>query len=349
MSSGRRVPGTDPPQPAADDVELGEHRRDEALLGELPADGLVHGRVGRGEVEAAAAAVAVRRDREGGGARRRQAMTHRVEDREVQEVLVVGVVEGVAAVVVAGLEHPGDDQAVGGEDQRRRQLPQQLGGDRHLAPAADDLEDVAVVGLRDDGLRQEVRQALPQLDRARGNVTGPGPDRDLDHPQALGAVEQRQPQAAAVRRLAGGAVDRAGAEAAPGDGPVDGQRVAHGDVLARDRHEHPLLVVDEVEDEVLAPGAPCLLRRHLREVGGGAQVGAAQDLREELRGDVRVDGHPLRLYPGQRRGGPAAPAGPQRGAPPSSSASSPASSSTGTPRRSAFSSLDAPGASPATT
>jgi hypothetical protein len=61
-------------------------------------------------------------------------------DADVQNTLVDGVVQGVAAVVVARLQHPCDHESLSGEDQRRGELPQQLGGNRHRPLASGRLE-----------------------------------------------------------------------------------------------------------------------------------------------------------------------------------------------------------------
>ena len=63
--------------------------------------------------------MAVRTDQEGGQDGAVQAMPHGVEDGEVEDARVEGVVETVAADLVGGFEQPSDGHPRGTERQRR--------------------------------------------------------------------------------------------------------------------------------------------------------------------------------------------------------------------------------------
>jgi hypothetical protein len=71
--------------------------------------------------------VAVRGERERRHAGGCQAVPDAVEDAEVQRVAVDGVVVGVAADVVGGLQRRGDHDVLGGQRRWRDHRAQQLG------------------------------------------------------------------------------------------------------------------------------------------------------------------------------------------------------------------------------
>src|SRR3954468_19113575 len=83
-----RVPCADPGQAPGLEVQLGDDGRHVPVAGELVADGSVHRGVGLQEPVALPAAVSVGREREGGHARRRQAVAHGVEDADMQDAVV---------------------------------------------------------------------------------------------------------------------------------------------------------------------------------------------------------------------------------------------------------------------
>jgi hypothetical protein len=118
-------------------------------------------------------------------------MAHAVEDREVQDALVERVVEGVAADVVAGLQHRAEHEVIGGQDERWDQLPQQLAGHRHRLLSARELEEVAVHALGRDQDRAEVGIALADRQgRLRQRLLAVQ-ERDLHRAEPLRAVQQR--------------------------------------------------------------------------------------------------------------------------------------------------------------
>jgi hypothetical protein len=234
------VAGGDAAVDAGGGVELREQGCHEGAV-VLGADPLVDRAVGVRQFQAGAAGVAVRVQGERGQGARADAVADGVEDRDVDDVAVRGVVEGVAADVVAGFEDRGDHGVVGGEGQRRQLVPDDLGGELHGEAAAGALDRVAVEAAAGDQLGDQGGDDVQVAAEALGGLPL---QPDLDHAEALGAVQQRQPQAGV---LVGGA---GCAEGLAGEGAVDlaGLVVAGGAVQGPERH---LLVVDHQRGDLL--------------------------------------------------------------------------------------------------
>jgi hypothetical protein len=154
------VTGAYPGQQPGVEVELGNQRRDEPAVRELPSDRLVHRGIRLQQRTATTPAVPVGRQRERGDACGREPVPHGVEDGDVQHPVVDRVVQRVAAVVVARLEHRRQREPVGREHERRSEAPHQLGCDRHRLPPTGHLKGVSVGRLRDDEDGDEMRVAL---------------------------------------------------------------------------------------------------------------------------------------------------------------------------------------------
>ena len=212
-----------------------------------------------------------------------QPVADRVEDREMDDVLVDRVVERVATVVVRRLHHRGDDQAVAREGRgwqhRREQLRTQL----HRSGPLHDVEGIAVHALRQDHLRrgmavplEQAHQALRQLDGAVDRHLG------LQRPHPVGPVDDRH-EGAQVSGLGPGRREDAGT----GEGAtrhrslevlVAGIRMSG----ARDRDESRLLEVDQVDDDAArAEGTLQLLGDHVTDPRRLRHVRAGQHALEE--------------------------------------------------------------------
>ena len=97
------MPGVHPAEHTGDGVELAHLGGGEpARIGRGQHIVHVHVEVGQGRV--GPPAVPIRRQHDGGHRGRLQPVAHGVEDRQVQDVVVEGVVEAVATHVVGGLE-----------------------------------------------------------------------------------------------------------------------------------------------------------------------------------------------------------------------------------------------------
>ena len=137
-------------------------------------------------VETGAAGIAVRVQGQRGQGAGPDAVPDRVEQPDVQDVAVGGVVERVAAHVVAGLEDGGDHRPVDRVGQRWQLVPDDLGGQLHGLAAPGVLDRVAVAAPAHDQLGDQRGDRLEHVD-----VGGPGVH--LEHAEALGPVQQRQP------------------------------------------------------------------------------------------------------------------------------------------------------------
>jgi hypothetical protein len=159
---------------------------------------------------------------------------------------VYGVVEAVATDLVRRGEHAGDDQPVGAERQWRQQPPGDLGRQRHrLAPAGPG-EQVPVGVLHQDQLADQrgecvqllIRGALPRVREL-----------ELEDPEPLQPVQQWHPHPPAVV----GVLQLDLPEAPAGQRRLDAQRLRVAARVLRQRHQHVLLVVDQVHRH--GPGA----------------------------------------------------------------------------------------------
>jgi hypothetical protein len=118
-----------------------------------------------GQVEGPAPAVAVGADGDVREDRRLQAVAHGVEDGEIEDADVHGVVEGVTGHVVGGLEDAGDPHPVTDEGERGEDGPAQLGGERHLLSAPSQMQAVAVLRLADHELGHQGGDVLELLEK----------------------------------------------------------------------------------------------------------------------------------------------------------------------------------------
>ena len=238
----------------------------------------------RGEVEPGAPGVAVAGDREVREQAGLQPVADGVEDADVRDVPVERVVEGVAADVVRGREQAADDDALGAEGEGRQQAVLHLGGQRHRLPAAHPLVVVGVGAVADEQLGEQVRELGQRGPLLVGQRRGAVVEDDLEHAQALQAVEQRHPQAVPGVAVGLEGLDRP--EAASGERAVDRQPLGEDAGRAAEPAEGALVVVDEPQDG--RRGAEVLRAQDGERVDlvRGHQVGAAQDGVE--RGGVRA-------------------------------------------------------------
>jgi hypothetical protein len=229
-----RVPGGDPSVDPGGGVELTEHGGDERA-GVLRADPLVDRPVRVRQVQPGAPGIAVRVQRQRGQRAGADAVPDGVEQGDVHDVAVRRVVERVPAHVVAGLQDRRDQGTVRGEGQRGQLVPDDLGGELHRQPAPGPLHRVAVEPPARDQLRDQ-RGDHPEV--AAPPVVRRAVQVDLEHAQAFGAVQQRQPETGGLAGRLGGA------ERDPGQGVVDLARlpVTRG---ALQRPQRQLLVVDQ--------------------------------------------------------------------------------------------------------
>ena len=256
-----RMPRGQIAQPAGVQVELGEDPGGEPLPAEPLGEDVIDHDGGVEQAPALPAAVAVRGQRDRGDDARVQGVAHGVEDGQVHPVGVGGVVEGVSAHVVGGLEDTADHQPVVAEGQWWEQLPEQLRGHGVGALAPHPVNRVAVGGLDVDQVSEQARDR-PERVVQRGVVgIGAGGQRDVEYAEALHSVEQRQPQPGRVGILDWHRLDQA--ERPPGQRSRDRQRRPGWQAGGRPRYELALVVVDEVDDDA-----------HAEAVSGGrGQVG----------------------------------------------------------------------------
>ena len=113
-----RVTGVDPSQDAGGSVEALHLRRDQPVWPELLVDGRVHQPVQLGEPEVGPPGMPVDADDERGENGRVQAVAHRVDDRQVHDVVIDRVLEAVPCDVVGGLEIPASATCGGEHGQR---------------------------------------------------------------------------------------------------------------------------------------------------------------------------------------------------------------------------------------
>jgi hypothetical protein len=284
----RRVAGVDPPQHPGVRVELGQDAGREVLAAELLGHHRVEGGVGRGQAHPGATAVAVRRHRERRQPRGVQPVPDGVEDREVDGLLVDGVVEGVAAVLVRRLHQRRDHQPVGRERRGRQHRREELGAELERPGALDLVEGVAVVALGQQHLGGGVAVPLQQPDEALGQAVGALDGQvGLDRAEPVGAVDERD-----ERTHVG--LDRRGEHLAAGERAADHRALdvlgaGVGPVAPRHRHQRGLLEVDEVDDDVLrAERRLQLLGDDVRRLGGSGHVGPREQALEEAQAGVGV-------------------------------------------------------------
>lgn len=188
-----------------------------------------------------------------------------------------GVVERVARHPVARLEQTGDDDVVGGEGERREEVPQQLGRDGPVGGAPGAADGVTVRGDHRDEVPDEHRHPAQDEGRAPG-VGAAGQRDDAQRAEPFDAVEERDPRRAAV-------VDGL-------DGPERGRlRALDREWLRRggaERDEHALVEGHEVDGEVPAeqPAGPA---HHLGQLVGRRVVRAVEQVREAGQRGVGVD------------------------------------------------------------
>ena len=227
-------------------------------------------------------------------------MAHAVEHCDAGAAGVDRVVDGVAGDLVGRFQGGGDGDRVAGEGQRREQGPLHLGGQAHLAGAAQPDDGVAVHGLGHDqfgGQRGEAAQPGQQLGVGEGLRVGD----DRQHAEPLAAVEQGQPDPL----LAVGQVLGEGLHVlvgATGDGAVDRQRagplVDAGAVRPEERHQDLLLQVGQVDQGAVHAEPAAVQGQQPGKLVLGEQVRGSQQLADDLlAGAARLgDVH------GQRRG-----------------------------------------------
>ena len=175
----------------------GHHLRgDERRAVELLVEHVVHVGQDRGAVEAAPAAGAERADGEVGEPAGSEAVAHRVEDRDRGRGVVDRVVEGVTGHAVGRLQDPGHGHERRAERERRQHRPAHLRGQRHRPASSNPRDEVAVLLLRHHQLAEEGRDRQPVVD----GVLVAAEERQ--HPDPLGGVEDRQPEAATRRASA---------------------------------------------------------------------------------------------------------------------------------------------------
>ena len=269
------VPGVDPREPAAGDVEVGEQGGDERALVEQLGERVLDPDRDVDEAGAGAAAVAVGADgdrREHAGA---EPVPQPVEDGEAHLLLVDGVVDEVAPDVVGRLEHGRDDHVARARRQRRHERPLDLRGQRHLALSLGDRDRVAGGPLGHDELGDEGGELPRALEEGRVGAR----EAEAEDPHALQPVQDGHPEPdpAVVRDLLG----LRQPERPAGDRAVDADRLAVGG----ERDEHPLGVVHEEQLRLARAELACGLVDHAAELAAGR--------------DVRVRGEPRE---GPRRG-----------------------------------------------
>jgi hypothetical protein len=188
-----------------------------------------------------------------------EAVAHRVDHRQPGGRGVDGVVEAVAPDVVHGREDAGDDEPVGAEGERRQQPPTNLRRQRHRLAPADPGEQVPVGVLHEDQLADQRGERVQLLVRsALLHVREP----ELQDAEPLQAVQQRHPHAPSVV----GVLQLDLPEAPAGQRPLDADRLRVGVKMLWQRHQHVLLVVDQVHHH--RPGAQRLppVRQQRRNV-----------------------------------------------------------------------------------
>ena len=211
-----------------------------------------------------------------------QPVAHRVDHGQVQDVVVEGVVEAVPGNVVGRFEGAGDGDLRRGHHQRRQQLPLHLRGQAHRLPAPRLEEPVGVHALGDQDVGHQAGQPSSQPPIMIVN----GVEREGEHPDPIGAVEQRdeEPHPVVLRPL-----DRLiCAEGLARQRSVDRLRGPHQQTSPCQRHQGHLVVVLQENLDVPASDDRDLLldergdhvRRHLM---GPVQQRTEQPLPEPLR------------------------------------------------------------------
>lgn len=190
------------------------------------------------------------------------------------------VVEGVGRHVVAGLEDPGDDEALAAERQGRQQVGEELGGDGPRPAPREHVERVAVRVLRGEQVAHQVAQQLVTVLRARVRDVRARRHGQPDHPEPVHPVEERHPQRPGVP---GGGHGLDVLEGTPRERPRDRHRVGVGQRGRRHRDQLALLVVGEVEPGRPAERAGRAVRR-LRHAVGGRQVDVVEEVAQRGQG-----------------------------------------------------------------
>ncbi len=119
----------------------------EPFLPELCGEGLVHGSIRVRQIEVTASGPAIGGDGEAGHPAGFEAVSHGVEDAEVEDAGVDGVVEGIAGDLVGGLEDARDPHVLTGEGEGRKHSPPQLGRQGHRSQSPRPYQHVAVLRL----------------------------------------------------------------------------------------------------------------------------------------------------------------------------------------------------------
>jgi hypothetical protein len=286
------VAGVEPLESAGHAVQLGELAGDEAFAAELFGDGVIRDRVGLGQTQAGAAAVPVAahgdRGQDAGG----QIVADGVDDGQVGGVAVEGVVKGVPGDLVGWFQQPGDHDSWGDEGQWWEQLPLHLGGQAHGLSAAGQEVAVGVLALGHE-----------QFSDQRGQPGAPHPQRFVDaweseaeDAQALGAVQQRQPQPPAGFGVS--VLDSDGGKDPTGQGGVDLQRRPVGAV--GQGNQQVLLVVDQVDGDILGSHGLSGPSDRSDEVVRSQVVGGVQQVTKHLQAGVTLHSNLLDRWSASR-------------------------------------------------
>jgi hypothetical protein len=175
---------------------------DERVDAEGRREVLVHRTDGVDEVEPGPAGPAQGTERNGRQQRCLQAVTHRVDQRDVQHAAVERVVEAVTRHLVRRHENGGDGDLGRGEAERGQLRPLQLGRQRERHAAAHPLDRVAVEPSGHDELGDQRRdREAVRVDRS--GVLEWLDEGHLEDAEALGPVENRRPHGGAVVRRRG--------------------------------------------------------------------------------------------------------------------------------------------------
>jgi hypothetical protein len=219
---GRRMAGVDVVQGAGGDVEVGEDRGGEAGVGELVGDGGVDGAGDGGQVGAFDPGGAGGAEGDGGGERGAQAVAEGVEDGDPGDVVVDGVVVGVAADGVARFKDRGDDEVFGGEGQGWQEPSEGFRANGCGLGSAGAAEGVAVLGFRDDEVAEEPGDGVdvaPDGVVVKVEMRRQG---DVQDAESFGPVDDRHPQPFRVAGRDNGCDQR---EGAAGEAAVDRDRL----------------------------------------------------------------------------------------------------------------------------
>jgi hypothetical protein len=129
--------------------------------------------------------------------------------------------------------------------------------------------------------------ALAHLQQRLGHRVAAG-ERHAQQADALGPVQERDPEPPSRLGLSFHVEDRGARERAPGDRALNRQRLVCARIGCRHGYERALLVVDDVHDERLHADPSRLLGDHPTEVLGSAQMRPAQRFLEHD-ADTRVE------------------------------------------------------------